>query len=277
MRSRRGIARQARNALRVRHADLWERLSRYPTDEEVIRAIRSVPTHYTGVTFLQAPSGAGNSGTGNLTATYASSCTSGSLLVAAVAIFSSSATVSVSDGTNGSWTQAGSYATNGSNRVGLFYFPNNAGTTALTVTVNKGGTSLFAGLCIAEYSGCATSNPVDGTSTNTGTGTAVTTGSVAVNAAGELVVAAACQGSHNDSMTAGTGFTLRASQTDGANFMGCYLEDDGGPQNSGASSATDAGMTLSQSESWASIGVSFKTAGGGVVTAPPMLPLLGVG
>ena len=121
------------------------------------------------------------------TITFGNNVGSGNLLVLAAAIFNSGITLTVSGSVNGSYTQAGAYAANGSSRAAIFYFFNSgAGSETITVTPSA---SAYLNLGAIEINGVGSSDPIDGTSTNTGSNTVLTTGSVTITQATELVVA----------------------------------------------------------------------------------------
>jgi hypothetical protein len=103
------------------------------------------------------------SGTGD-TLAYGSGVTAGSLLVMSFRLGdpgSGPKTVTVSDDINGSWTEVPSSAfTGGSGQVGQFYFPNaGSGTTTVTIAISGAATSIR--WAIHEFSGVATTSPLE--------------------------------------------------------------------------------------------------------------------
>jgi hypothetical protein len=99
--------------------------------------------------------------------------------------------------------------------VGVCYAPNIIG-GADTITVTFGGGSpIFRRVVVSEYSGIATSSPVDVTTSNVAAGTTaangVTSGSATTTQAGDLIYGSVNDTASTTTITAGTGFTQRAS------------------------------------------------------------------
>jgi hypothetical protein len=95
-----------------------------------------------------------------------------------------------------------------------------AGANTVTVTWNTAPNA--ADVRIAEYSGCATSNPFDVGTSGSGTGTTASAGPITTTAANEVLVGA---GMTQGILTAGTGYTSRIVTT-GSNAVGDILEDE---------------------------------------------------
>lgn len=216
-------------------------------------------------TYLQGnQQGYGNSSTTVTLQFSTQNVAAGSLLVAAVAIENSNAaTVTVSDDQNGTWSQAGSYTTavSTNRRLGIFYFPNSKGGVKPTVSIAR-STSLYMGVCIAEYSvNQPASVSVDNcqnqvTSSNA---TSLSTGTITVSGTtDELIVAAIAQGSAIASTYTASpaSFTVRQSQLNGSVFEGCGLASD---ENASASEACTLGVTGLNAGQLLVIGVSFNT------------------
>lgn len=197
--------------------------------------------------------GASNSTTGtSMTVSYGSSVTAGHLLVG---MFRAAGTTSVSDSRNGAWTKAVG-ASDGVNS--LWYKANaTAGTTTVTVSGSASGPIRAV---VADYSGIATSSPVDGFACNTGTGTTATTGTTASVPAGELAFAGVGMFENPITVTAGSGMTLRTQFT-GAN--GTSADED---QLSTVAGTQNKSFTLSTAPTngWAACVATFKQP-----TAPP--------
>jgi hypothetical protein len=101
-----------------------------------------------------------------------------------------------------------------------------AGANTVTVTNSNGSSSLIS-FCIAEYSGVATSAPLDksavaDTGSGAGTWTAANSGNVSPASNGELIVGGQGEGGSATATTAGSGYTQRASN---ASFSVSSLED----------------------------------------------------
>jgi len=190
---------------------------------------------------------------------YTSNVTAGDILVAIGEGYPTSGTLSISDTQGNTWTLVGSVSNNDS----LYMWVANAnatGANTVTISIGGGGTTYVQGI-VAEYSGYATSSPIDSYSTNSGSGSGsgsltLSTGSIAVGGSGELIVSAYIFPNPFSGATAGSGFTMRKSLT--SIFTGFFLED-----NLNASSATNAQMSLTQTGGgtapWAGIGVSIKS------------------
>ncbi len=147
----------------------------------------------------------------------------------------------------------------------LYYAPNAAaGPNTVTVTFN--GSALFTGLIVGEYSGIATSSPLDGTpagQTTSGTTATdnVTSGNTTTGQSGSLIIGAMADTDGNATMSAGTGFTKQgASQTSGLS-----LED----MVQGSAGAIAATWTRSVAGRYAAITAAFKAAAGGTQAPPP--------
>lgn len=88
---------------------------------------------------------------------YSSALTTGSSLVGAAYWASGSATCTVTDPTNGTWTAIGSPVVGSGGLAGFsaqaFWLPSNSGTTALTATASISGSVTARGFAIHEYSG----------------------------------------------------------------------------------------------------------------------------
>jgi hypothetical protein len=119
--------------------------------------------------------------------------TAGNLLVAGV-ISSNDATstITVSDTLANTWTQAGTYSTNGTVRASIWYTVCGA-SGADNVTASASGAVLGVSIGVIEYTGAATSSVLDGVAGNTGNAaTTLTAGSVPVAGAGDTLFAQSC-------------------------------------------------------------------------------------
>lgn len=191
--------------------------------------------------------------------TFASNVTSGNLIVVAVATFNAgSPTVSISDTQGNTYSQAGSYQTSGSNRISLWYAV--AGSTGSNTVSFTPSASVFSGFGIHEYTGTATSTPLDNAVGTTGTASnTVNPGTVTVSAANEMIFCCAGQGdgTNTDNITPGTGYTLRVNQFNSVSFQALYTEDK-------VSVSANEAPTMSWlvNHNWQGIGASFKIASG---------------
>jgi YD repeat-containing protein len=195
---------------RVRSSDTSGDLSGYSS-------VSSASTGGTSISFIQSGNATLNPGS-SLTATFSSAQNVGDFNVVTVgwggkgSIPPSGVGPTVTDSRGNTYVLAvgptGNTTGNGS--LAIYYATNIAAAAAgaNTVTVNFGGTSYaHLGVQIAEYSGIATSSPLDGTSAAIGTNATVNSGTVTTSNANDLLVGA----DYLDAGTgaAGSGFTLR--------------------------------------------------------------------
>lgn len=181
----------------------------------------------------------------------------GNLLIAAITTYNGSHTVTVSDGTNGSYTQAGGYSTApvGGGRVSIWYIANCAGSVQPTVTVTPDSAS-FVTIALHEFSGVATSTPLDATNPHNGSTTTTPTTGTCTAAAGELVFAAFQSGNNP-----GVGTTVASPFT--------ILLDSANPGSGPLVAAYDVNAAGSEGATWtcnttgnyAALAASFKPAG----------------
>ena len=126
------------------------------------------------------------------TLAYGGNLTSGSLLVVALISYHPLGTVTVTDGTNGSYTRAGTESVGAADAemtVQLWYFANNAatGTPTLTVTHSSGG---YISISVDEFTGIITSSPLRATSNGTAVTSATPSTGTVTATAGDLTFAA---------------------------------------------------------------------------------------
>ncbi|MBZ5540694.1 MAG: hypothetical protein LAN61_09270 [Acidobacteriia bacterium] len=144
------------------------------------------------------------------------------------------------------------------------------GGTKPTVTCNRSSTSGAAWIQIAEYSGTATSGVLDQSAGTFGASTTPTSPSVTTTASGELIVGLFTQdGGAGITWSAGSGYTLRSPAT-GSNERA--LED----QVQSTAGSISANATISSTQPWTAVIITFKASGG----APPCansMALMGVG
>lgn len=213
---------------------------------------------------VQSVSQAFASSTGARSLATSGAVTAGNLLVVCVATYGVTVTVAMADDVNGSYTQAGTYASNNPNeKVSIWYFPNaGAGITTVTVTPTIGVGAAYVDIAIQEYSGCPTTSPLNSTNSSTGTSTTPTTGTVTASS-GELIIGIYSQGGGTlSSATVASPFTVREQNLNGSTLEGFGTADD-----TNASGSEGATWTLSASVNWQALGASFKTA------TPPAAPI----
>lgn len=202
------------------------------------------------------------------TVAYGGNLTSGSLLVVTVGIYLD-VTVTVSDSTNGSYTQAGTYSHASTNLiVSQWYFPNNAATGTPTLTVTPSGSAYLA-LAVEEFTGIAPTSPLEATGGTFTTSSTPTTGTVTATA-GDLVVASLSFVDNVTSSSANSPFTLMTNLAPGGGIGLATAYDLAAPGNESAT------FNLSGVADVAMLIVSYLQ---GAAAAPTRrrLGLLGVG
>jgi hypothetical protein len=194
------------------------------------------------------------SGATPLTNTYSS--TIHNFLVAGVYAFNTSATFAISDSAGQNWSSF-PVKYGATTATQLFYMPNSAAVTWVKVTItNSGGTPQLA---VAEFSGVATTSPLDtsggnGYLSNTGTNSTWSSGSFA-ETSGDLIIGWAFGGG---TPVHGSGFSSNASISDSYTMIEYLI-------SSGAS--TNATYTSSWGE-FNVTGAAFKPSAGGPLAAP---------
>lgn len=189
----------------------------------------------------------------------------------------SATTITMSDGTNGSWTMIGSTIQGdpGNNaRTGYFLSPA-SGTYTLTATFSPANANRALGVC--EYTGMDTSSVYDTTASGTvpeGSGdTSVTTGTFSTSVADETLSLWATQASVSAVFGNGT--------IAGTSSIAPYAVGDDMANWTLIVSATQSGQTATAttdaSVGWVAIIDTFKITTGGAPAVTPKLTLLGVG
>ena len=162
-------------------------------------------------------------------------------------------TLSVSDNVNGAWSVATPVHYNPAmiQTTAQFYLANSkAGTT--TITGRPGSADLYGAMHCQEWSGVATSSPLDQTKQQDGTTANPSGGSVTTTAGGELILGDLENG-YNP--TAGSGFSLINSDTSPGTGTGLNTEY----QIQASAGSVAATWTLAAS-SWTAQVATFKAA-----------------
>lgn len=210
----------------------------------------SAPGGTSSVAYVQSRGNNYGNSSSPQTLAYTSNVTAGNLLVVISAQGTdTSATVTVTDSLGNTYSQAGSYSTNTNPppfglRIGLFYCIS-ASSGSCTVTVTP---SALVGqnIDIFEYSGILASSPLTATSGNTGTSASPSTGSVTINAAGDLVIGGVLA-------TLGTVTSSAFNQRTSHGTAGTA-------DTTNAQATTSVTFSDTLSEAWTAIGASFKAA-----------------
>lgn len=225
---------------------------------------RAAPAH------VQSPTPVtGSSGT-TLAISYASNVTAGSLL--SCWIYANHGISSVADSRSQTFSSAVNVTDGATFSLANFYYPNTTG-GADTVTVTFAGAITYASLQCAEYSGVATSSPLDQATSNSqtapGTGAnAITSGNVTTTTAGQLILGwttALTVGA--GTVSAGTGFTGRT------NVFGDTIFEDQVQGAAGSIAATFTGTNAASN--YITLISTYKAAS--AVTCTGRLLLTGVG
>ena len=162
----------------------------------------------------------------------------GDLIVGWFGQYDSSGQVQVSDNVNGGWTRSASTlwkTTSGD--LALYYVANSAAAPAgLTITITAPVATYLQGSA-AEYSGIASTNPLEAVIIGKGTGTSADSGQTPAVGAGELVygglVATTGPGALTPASTQGVTFTARGQSSSGTQAEEDVLSSAAGPQHSG--------------------------------------------
>jgi fibronectin type 3 domain-containing protein len=211
--------------------------------------------------------------TGNtLAASFTTSITSGNLLIV-VAETDDGATATVTDSLGNSYSLANSVAWNFSLRKLYVYYAANSlgGSNTVTVTTSSSGGSKQ--LHIFEYSGVATSAPLDQSVSGisiAGNGLSITSSAVTTVQTDELLFAAGGPSS-SASFTAGTGYTLQSTTNPNTGSSGAIASEDQVVSVLGSYTST-----IAWSPSQGSGGIVFATfkaatSGGVADVTPPVL------
>jgi hypothetical protein len=215
------------------------------------------------IAFIQGASSGNDSYATRVSAGFISATGSGDLIVVAVSWDTSGgAQPSVSDSQGNTYSLA-TTSNNAATYQGLaVYYATNIKGGADTVTVALNPSAGSRRLDIQEYSGIASTNPIDIASQNTGlngsTGTdGVTSTSAITTVSGDLIFGVATQDSGSTgAISAGTGFTQRVALNNGADNP--MLTEDIVQRAAGSVAAT---FTFSAPGSYQAQMVAFRAAG----------------
>jgi fibronectin type 3 domain-containing protein len=167
---------------------------------------------------LVQSTGASESGTANsLTATFSTPTTPGDLLVVSASddVGSTNHITSVTDSAGDTWTKLLDTYTQGHNSDGALWYSANAH-SATSVTVHTSSSAEAIAISAQEFSGVATSNPVDATASQSATGTSATSGGATPTGVGDLAVGFIAGHSDAEAITVNTpGFVTQPQQISG--------------------------------------------------------------
>jgi len=220
---------------------------------------------------------AGNQTTTGTCAVTLTATTAGHLIVAwAYSDLSSSNTFSITDSSSQSYTIVPNTPFGvGNGRAEMWYFPNSASITSVTITDGVGTTVCYA----YEIAGAALVTPFDGNasnavvSSNVATGTSLASGTLTTNNANDILIYAVGEGTTSSGWTVGSGFSF--------NTGGSSTNRRGAMQSKGVSASGSQGTTTM---SWTTTGVdrlgvfaAFADTNQSGVTCTPRLMLTHAG
>jgi galactose oxidase-like protein/Big-like domain-containing protein len=213
------------------------------------------------ITFVQANASTDNAAASTIVQAFSSPNAAGNLIVVAVSWGDNDAPSIRATDTLGNTYSVASIDFDAGNRQGvaILYAPNiRAG--ANTVTVTLGTTGGYRRIIVSEYSGIATTSPLDAAARSHAGGTTaangVTSTAATTIANGDLIVGVAMDDSGNfGTISAGSGFTRRMT----LNGMDMATED--GIQS--AAGAVAATFTFSRADTYLAQMAAFKAAPGG--------------
>jgi len=149
----------------------------------------------------------------SLTANFAAPTGAGHLLVLSASLYTgaTSPITSVTDSGGNTWTRVGAFFVSGHSSDGEMWYSANAKATS-SVVVHTTGTVVTA-MAVQEFSGVATTSPLDVSTGTSNTSTAASSGSVTPTASTDLVVGFVAGHTNAEAISVGAGYTAQAQQT----------------------------------------------------------------
>jgi hypothetical protein len=209
----------------------------------------------TGITYVQGAN-AGNENAGSVSRAFPSSVVAGNTIIVVVVTTGAQPTT-VTDTAANTYTMAVANDANANNtQVSIWYAANVVG-GAITVTVTLTQPA-DNGIAIHEYRGLASASPLDRTAGAGGRSAAPASGATpATSQASELVFSATGNNKFGAVFTAGAGFTLRQSLSDG------ITEDIASEDRvASATGAQTGAFTTNIVTDWSCVVATFKGASG---------------
>ena len=163
-----------------------------------------VTTPASSPTFVQGIATSPGSQASSLTLTLSQPVNMGDLLVGWFGEYNAAGQVQVSDNVNGTWTRAVSETFgDGTGDIALYYLANSkAAPNGLTVTISASAPA-YLQEAIADFSGVATTGPLDQAVADSGSGATPTGGTTVAVPAGELAVAGLITGGQPGTIVSG--------------------------------------------------------------------------
>jgi hypothetical protein len=222
----------------------------------------SAATHTTTVTLIvtpalvQAVGATESSSSTTLTATLPAASTAGNLLVLSASVYTGTTNhiSSITDSAGNVWQKVNAWSVAGHNSDGeLWYAANAAPATSIVAHLGTAGTMAIE---VLEFSGIATSNPLDTSVGTSNTGTTASSGPLTPTTSGELLVGLMAGHANSQAMTiTSTGFTLQPQQ----NSTGTIASIGTGYQVLPGNGTTSFDGTFSAAMYWAAGIVAFKS------------------
>jgi len=194
---------------------------------------------------------------------FASANTAGNFIAVTIrGGLSNSQVFTVRDSVGNTYKQATQLGLSGSAVTMAIYYAENirGGSNTISVSMTASGPLRIA---IAEYSGIALSNSLDGTAAATLTSTSPNSGNLTTNGNGDLLLGTAAT-ADSDTFTAGAGYNIRDFVPVEPNTK--LISEERIQVAAGAASAT---ATLAVSSNWGAVLAAFTPASGGGGTGTP--------
>jgi RHS repeat-associated protein len=204
------------------------------------------------ITTVQTATTNGSSGgVSSQTTTFGSNTTKGDTIVAVISVSSPTVTVSsVSGGGVSTWTRGKAKAVSGIGNNEIWYgYANSGGSSSFTVHLSS-GTADVATFAL-EFSGVASSSPLDVSGSTSGTSATASTPSLTTTAAGDIVIDAA-NANQNVSTSPGSPWVDYAGPLPG----GLPATD----RIAAAAGSYSTSWTLASSAQWLTLGIALKPA-----------------
>ena len=179
-----------------------------------VGSLTVAPAH-AAIAFVQVNAASGSS-TNTESVAFTSNTTAGDLILVG-SDFSSGSISSVTDTQGNTFTQVGSALHNPNGHYAVLFYAANIKGGADTVTAKISASASFLQVYLTEYSGVATSSPLDVQAGAVGTGSTVSSGSATTTVADDLIFGYMDSGGTGST---GSGFTQRSG------FSGNVIEDE---------------------------------------------------
>jgi len=217
-----------------------------------------VQTPANSPTFVQGIATSPGSRATSLTLTLSKPVNAGDLLVGWFGQYNAAGQVQVSDNVNGTWTRSASETfSGGTGDIALYYLANSkAAPNGLTVTISASAPA-YLQEAIADFSGVATTSPLDQVVVDSGAGTTPTGGTTGAVPAGELAVAGLITGGQPGTITPGASqhvpYVIDVQNGSGSADMEDILSTAPGTQT--------ASDTLGVGSDWYMVVATFRPSG----------------